>query len=113
MTTAAVMKNSPVDRKTCPGQKGSPTTLSSRVRAVRYWVCFCSHSSPRWAAMPPISRPGSSITWNTNRRLRMSGVGNSPPKNSDATHGPTNGIDSMTESMIRSPVPDRRSSGSE
>ena len=41
----------------------------------------------------------------------MSGVGNSPPKNSDATHGPTNGIDSMTESMIRRPVPDSRSSG--
>ena len=63
--------------------------------------------------MPPISSPGSSITWNTKRRLMMSGVGNSPPKNSDATQGPTNGIESTTESMIRRPVPDSRSSGSE
>ena len=67
--------------------------MSSRVRLPRYCVCFWSQSRPRWAPIPPTSRPGRSITWKVYRRLRMSAVGNSPPKNSDATHGPTNGTD--------------------
>ena len=63
--------------------------------------------------MPAISRPGKSITWKTNSRLIRSRVGNSPPKISDASQGPMNGIEMAAEYAMRSPVPDRRSSGSE
>jgi hypothetical protein len=40
-------------------------------------------------------------------------AGNSPPKIRKAIQVPINGIDSAMEYAILSPVPDRRSSGSE
>src|SRR4051812_29387296 len=36
--TAAVRKKRPVERKTWPGQNGSPTTFRSVSRRPRYWV---------------------------------------------------------------------------
>ena len=44
-----------------------------------------------------MNRPGSSITWSTKNREMNAVVGNCPPKASDATYGPTNGIESVAE----------------
>ena len=52
-------------------------------------------------------------TWMMNRRSIVAGPGYAPPKNSDASHVPTNGIESTIEYAMRSPVAESRSSGSE
>jgi hypothetical protein len=51
--------------------------------------------------------------WSGYSRGITCGLGNSPPKNRNASHSPTNGIDSTTEYAMRRPVPESRSSGSE
>ena len=43
-TIAAVRKNRPLERKAWLGQNARPTTLSSRARPPRNWVCFCRTS---------------------------------------------------------------------
>ncbi len=48
-----------------------------------------------------------------NSREMISSPGYSPPNTRNASHVPTNGTDSSTDHMIRRPVPDSRSSGSE
>ena len=53
------------------------------------------------------------MMWKTYSRPMSSTVGNSPPKIRYASHGPMNGMAMTTESVIRSPVPESRSSGRE
>ena len=57
---------------------------------------------------------GTTSTWMMNRRgMIVPSPGKFPPKRNVARYEPTIGIDSTIENMIRSPVPDTRSSGSE
>ncbi len=57
--------------------------------------------------------PGIISTWAMKNRGRISVPGNSPPKIAQCIQVPITGIDIVIAEMIRRPVPESRSSGSE
>jgi hypothetical protein len=57
--------------------------------------------------------PGMSSTWTMKNRGMIRLPGNSPPKIAHCIQVPITGGDMMIAEMIRSPVPDSKSSGSE
>ena len=95
-TTAAIRKNRPTRAEGLAGPEAAARRRCPRApAAVRNWVCFWSHRiSEVDVDRRRSAGPAAACTWMTNSRLMMSGVGNSPPKISDASHGPMNGIDS-------------------
>src|SRR5438132_265770 len=95
------------------GVSAEPTTIRSVRPGPGKSVCFWRQTSARCADISPINRAGRIMMWKISSRDRKSGVGDSPPNSRNAIQVPTNGIESTTEYAIRTPVPDKRSSGRE
>ena len=78
-----------------------------------YWVCFWYQISIRCAVISARMMPGISSTCTMYSRGMKSSPGNSPPKIRNDRYVPTTGIARMMPEVMRRPVPDSRSSGSE
>ena len=120
MTVAAISTITPKTMKKNPpalaantGRIGTPTTLPSVRPGPANWVCLLTTISTRCTPSAATSSAGPSRMWTEYRRPTMSLPGNSPPKTRYEIQVPTIGMPLTRPSMIRRPLPESRSSGSE